>query len=33
MLDVGDFRTPNGDDLLKRIYDKTRKHFAARHCT
>ncbi len=28
VLDVDDFRTPDKDQLLKRIYDKTRKHFA-----
>src|SRR5262245_37192321 len=28
VLDVEDFRTPDKADLLKRIYDKTRKHFA-----
>ena len=28
VLDVDDFRTPDKADLLERIYDKTRKHFA-----
>jgi predicted AlkP superfamily phosphohydrolase/phosphomutase len=28
VLDVDDFRTPDKAELLKRIYDKTRKHFA-----
>ena len=32
VLDVDDFRTPDKDDLLKRIYEKTRKHLAvAKH--
>ena len=28
VLDVDDFRTPDKAELLKRIYDKTRKHLA-----